>query len=145
MSETRSPFIIGGDFRQGFNNVILADTSGSMAVSKYKRHFGFFNGGKDIYEYNIHDIESIEYKKKVHGRTQFLIAEGILAMLFTGGLFGVYIVALLPCFHERNITIHVKNEEVCTFKYIINFYQVNNMVENILCVKPEVQVIKGVK
>ena len=141
--ETRRPFILGGHFGQGFNNVILADTTGAMTVSRYKRHFWFFNGKKEAYEYNIHDIKSIEYKKKVHGRTKFLIAMGVLAMLFTGGLSGVYIVALLTCFHERNVTIHMKNGEVCNFRDIINFYEVNDMVETILRVKPEVIVSKN--
>jgi len=141
--ETRRPFILGGHFGQGFNNVILADTTGAMTVSRYKRHFWFFNGKKEVYEYNIHDIKSIEYKKKVHGRTKFLIAMGVLAMLFTGGLSGVYIVALLTCFYERNVTIHMKNGEVCNFRDIINFYEVNDMVETILRVKPEVIVSKN--
>ncbi|WP_019555348.1 hypothetical protein [Propionispira raffinosivorans] len=141
--ETKRPFILGGHFGQGFNNVILADTTGAMTVSRYKRHFWFFNGKKEVYEYNVHDIESIEYKKKVHGRTKFLIAIGVLSMLFTGGLSGVYIVALLTCFHERNVTIYMKNGEVCNFRDIINFYEVNDMVENILRVKPEVIVSKN--
>jgi hypothetical protein len=143
--KTNRPFILGGHFGQGFNDVILADTTGAMTVHRYKRYFWFFNGKKEAYEYNVHDIESIEYKKKVHGRTKFLIAMGVLAMLFTGGLSGVYIVALLTCFHERNVMIHMKNGEVCNFRDIINFYEVNDMIENILRVKPDVQVIKNVK
>ena len=44
MPETRRPFILGGHFGQGFNNVILADTTGAMTVHRYKRYFWFFNG-----------------------------------------------------------------------------------------------------
>lgn len=142
INETNRPFILGGHFGQGVNQVVLADATGSMTVSKYKRYFWVFKGKKEAYEYNIHEIERIEYKKKVHGRTKFLIAMGVLAMLFTGGLSGVYIVALLTCFHERNVMIRMKNGKIFTFKDITSFYEVNDMVETVLRLNPEVQVSK---
>lgn len=144
MPEIQRPFILGGHFGQGFNDVTV-DAAGHMTVSKHKRHFFLFHGKKTIYEYNINDIEKIEYKKKVHGRTKILIAIGVLGMLFTGGITGAYVFALLTCFHERNVTISLKNGGLCMLRDIANFSAVNDLVEHILQINPAVEVIKNVK